>query len=92
MLKLKAIKIIKEIEKNRLTDESLNKIQGGVGENCSQQNAYVYCQSNPPRVYNIRECMTKIDCPNIYTYCTGPEPTQLNTCPGFWQYPGPIVN
>lgn len=84
------MKIIKEIEKNRLTDDSMNKIQGG--ENCTQQNAYTYCQPDTLHPFKITACMTKIDCPNVYTYCTGPDPSQLNTCPGFWQYPGPIVS
>ena len=79
------MKIIKEIEKNRLTDESLNKIQGG--ENCTQQ-AYIVCTPDGIHTYDVTVCMTKIDCPNRYIYCTGSEPSGKFVCPsGYWQYP-----
>lgn len=80
------MKIIKEIEKNRLSDDSLKKVHGG--ENCTQQNAFSFCQGDPNHTFWIGECMTKIDCPNRYISCTGSEPSQRFVCPsGYWQYP-----
>lgn len=70
------MKIIKEIEKSRLTEESLNELKGGVGENCSSEAIYEICDSK----YSFASCNMKLSCPSQYVHCTGPEASQKTIC------------
>ena len=70
------MKIIKEIEKNRLTEENLNELKGGVGENCSAEAIYKICDSG----YSFEPCLMKLSCGSQYIYCTGPDVSQKKIC------------
>ncbi|MBR0054524.1 MAG: hypothetical protein IJP65_04380 [Bacteroidales bacterium] len=75
------MKIIKEIEKSRLTEDTLNELKGGVGENCSSGSIYQACGSK----YSYAPCAMKLSCGGQYYYCTGPQASQKTTCPtGYW--------
>lgn len=75
------MKIIKEIEKSRLTEESLNELKGGVGENCSSEAIYNYCGKK----YSFDPCAMYLACGSQYYYCTGTEASQKETCLlGYW--------
>lgn len=77
------MKIIKEIEKSRLTEDGMYGIKGGVGngENCSSEAIYEACG----RKYSYAPCAMKLSCDSQYFYCTGPEPAQKETClTGYW--------
>lgn len=75
------MKIIKEIEKSRLTEDTLNELKGGVGENCSPANVYESCGAN----HSYVPCAMKLSCESLYYYCTGPEASQKEPClMGYW--------
>ena len=78
------MKIIKEIEKSRLTENGMKRIKGGVGngENCSSEAIYEACGRN----YSYVPCAMKLSCDSQYFYCTGPEASQKESClTGFWE-------
>ena len=76
------MKIIKEIEKSRLTENGMKGIKGGVGENCSAEAIYEACGRN----YSYVPCAMKLSCGSQYFYCTGPEASQKESClTGFWE-------
>lgn len=82
------MKIIKEIEKSRLSKSSMGIIIGGEssvpGENCSQENVYLTCKNEGIHKY-FNECFNKFNCPSNYFNCTGPGLGQKEMCPcGYW--------
>ena len=82
------MKIIKEIEKSRLTEDGMNDIKGGVsvGQNCTAEIAYQTCGAK----FVVKPCAVNISCGSVYHFCTGPEDSQKLNCPhGYWQYPKP---
>ena len=75
------MKIIKEIEKSRLTEDALNELKGGVGENCSAEDIYEKCG----RKFSFASCAMYLACENAYFYCIGPEDSKKESCPtGYW--------
>ena len=76
------MKIIKEIEKSRLTENGMKGIKGGVGENCSAGAVYESCRAK----YSYAPCAMKLSCESQYYFCTGPEASQKESClTGFWE-------
>lgn len=75
------MKIIKEIEKSRLTEESLNELKGGIGENCSAEAIFENCGKK----YSFSPCAMYLACGSQYYYCTGAGNSQKETCLlGYW--------
>lgn len=66
------MKIIKEIEKNRLNEKDLNEINGGAGNNpgnCTDELKYRTCGSANDLLYEIGPCALKLTCPAQYVVC-----------------------
>ena len=66
------MKIIKEIEKSRLTENGLKGIKGGAGNNpgnCTEELKYRTCASANDLTYEIRPCALKLTCPASYVVC-----------------------
>lgn len=66
------MKIIKEIEKSRLTENGLKEIKGGAGNNpgnCTEELKYRTCGSANDLTYEIRPCALKLTCPASYVVC-----------------------
>ena len=74
------MKIIKEIEKSRLTEDGMNGIKGGisVGENCSADVLYRSCASSNGQLFQVSVCPMKLSCPSQYACCSGPK--QYDSC------------
>ena len=66
------MKIIKEIEKSRFSEDSMNEFKGGAGNNpgnCTDEIQYRTCASANDLFYEIRPCALKLTCPASYTVC-----------------------
>lgn len=74
------MKIIKEIEKSRLSESNMNAINGGiqVGENCSENVIYRSCASLDGKNFEVTDCYNKLSCPASYFACSGPD--SYRTC------------
>lgn len=73
------MKIIKEIEKSRLTEDGMYGIKGGTGngENCTDELLHRTCGSVGQILYEANPCILKITCPSSYVVCGT---TSKNSC------------
>ena len=77
------MKIIKEIEKSRLTENGMQVITGGAtnpGDQCSEEVTYRSCGSIGNIHFNVVPCAVKLSCPTAYYTCSGPGSDQLLSC------------
>lgn len=91
------MKIIKEIEKSRLTVNRMSRITGGTGnepESCTDEILHRTCGSVGGILYEVIPCVAKVICPSSYLLCGTSNKSScsesfglcnvdgLNNCPG----------
>lgn len=77
------MKILKEIESSRLSNDNMHVVLGGLtnpGDQCSEEVTYRSCGTLGGNNFEVTSCLAKLSCPTAYFTCSGPELEQLNNC------------